>query len=256
MPETGVRVVIVKCPVPGCGFAGLETTVARHEIDQHSPKPVVRPKRLILPTPNIQVKKCQHCGSSILLKRLKKHEKRCPGRKPRISSGFKVKIPLSETQAPASSFFGDQLRKRLIESGIITPALEVPGNAKTTSAHVGKTRPAGRSRIGLTEGRDITIRCPVPGCQANLLKENYANQVRKVHNIHLKKLSISRARKKGPTQGHDDTARQAGNFISELHTARPNRIDATKGYAHAYREQGKFGSHPMHDGFGDDDGPS
>jgi len=33
----------------------------------------------------------------------------------------------------------------------------------------------------------------------------------------------------------------------------PN-LDATKPYAHAYREHGRFGSHPSHDGFDDESG--
>jgi len=34
----------------------------------------------------------------------------------------------------------------------------------------------------------------------------------------------------------------------------PPNLDATKPYAHAYREHGKFGSHPSHDGFDDESG--
>jgi phage FluMu protein Com len=34
-----------------------------------------------------------------------------------------------------------------------------------------------------------------------------------------------------------------------------DRIDATKDYAHNFREDGRFGSHPSHDGFDDDSGP-
>jgi hypothetical protein len=33
------------------------------------------------------------------------------------------------------------------------------------------------------------------------------------------------------------------------------RIDATKLYAHSFRENGKYGSHPLHDGMDDESGP-
>jgi hypothetical protein len=36
---------------------------------------------------------------------------------------------------------------------------------------------------------------------------------------------------------------------------RDKNLDATKLYAHSYREQGRYGSHPSHDGFDDDSGP-
>jgi hypothetical protein len=29
------------------------------------------------------------------------------------------------------------------------------------------------------------------------------------------------------------------------------RMDYAKGYAHSFREQSRYGSHPSHDGFGD-----
>jgi hypothetical protein len=32
-------------------------------------------------------------------------------------------------------------------------------------------------------------------------------------------------------------------------------IDVTKGYAHSFRENGKYGSHPLHDGMDDESGP-
>ena len=40
-----------------------------------------------------------------------------------------------------------------------------------------------------------------------------------------------------------------------LAAPRDKNLDATKLYAHSYREQGRFGSHPSHDGFDDESGP-
>lgn len=36
---------------------------------------------------------------------------------------------------------------------------------------------------------------------------------------------------------------------------RDKNLDITKPYAHAYRETGRYGSHPSHDGFDDESGP-
>jgi hypothetical protein len=41
----------------------------------------------------------------------------------------------------------------------------------------------------------------------------------------------------------------------EEETSRERRLDPTKDYAHCYREFGRFGSHPSHDGFDDESGP-
>jgi hypothetical protein len=40
-----------------------------------------------------------------------------------------------------------------------------------------------------------------------------------------------------------------------LASPRDENLDATKLYAHSYRENGRFGSHPSHDGFDDESGP-
>jgi hypothetical protein len=34
-----------------------------------------------------------------------------------------------------------------------------------------------------------------------------------------------------------------------------DRVDATKDYAHSFRDHGQFGSHPSHDGFDDESTP-
>jgi len=42
---------------------------------------------------------------------------------------------------------------------------------------------------------------------------------------------------------------------SSLIASREKNLDATKLYASSYREHGRFGSHPSHDGFDDESGP-
>lgn len=52
------------------------------------------------------------------------------------------------------------------------------------------------------------------------------------------------------SSGVDQPSKKRGAVHDQVHGR--DRLDATKGYAHAYREQGRFGSHPSHDSFDDE----
>jgi hypothetical protein len=54
-----------------------------------------------------------------------------------------------------------------------------------------------------------------------------------------------------PAASAQDPTRQNTTLVAP----RDKNLDATKLYAHPYREQGRYGSHPSHDGFDDEDGP-
>jgi hypothetical protein len=56
-----------------------------------------------------------------------------------------------------------------------------------------------------------------------------------------------------PTQAASakDPTRQGTTLVAP----RDKNLDATKLYAHPYREQGRYGSHPSHDGFDDESTP-
>jgi hypothetical protein len=49
----------------------------------------------------------------------------------------------------------------------------------------------------------------------------------------------------------------AGRSLKDVfeQTVGIDRRDRTKGYGYPARESGRFGSHPMHDGFDDESGP-
>jgi len=63
----------------------------------------------------------------------------------------------------------------------------------------------------------------------------------------------------------DPTLQPAHDSVAEPKRSKPrngyeqvngrDRMDATKLYAHAFRENGKYGSHPLHDGMDDESGP-
>jgi hypothetical protein len=69
----------------------------------------------------------------------------------------------------------------------------------------------------------------------------------KVH----KTRSVRAAAKSTFAPSAKDVLREKTTLISP----RDKNLDATKLYAHSYREQGRFGSHPSHDGFDDESGP-
>lgn len=76
-------------------------------------------------------------------------------------------------------------------------------------------------------------------------------------NRHLKKVHKSRAvgaravPKANIAESAKDVLRETTTFAAPS----DKNLDATKLYAHSYRERGRFGSHPSHDGFGDESGP-
>jgi hypothetical protein len=82
-----------------------------------------------------------------------------------------------------------------------------------------------------------TTRCPI--CKVAIKASRFEKHMRKVH------------RKRVVVRSAKDAMRQSTTLL----TPRDKNLDATKPYAHAYREQGKFGSHPSHDGFDDESSP-
>jgi len=82
-----------------------------------------------------------------------------------------------------------------------------------------------------------TARCPI--CKVAIKASRFEKHMRKVH------------RKRVVVRSAKDAMRQSTTLVAP----REKNLDATKPYAHAYREQGKFGSHPSHDGFDDESSP-
>lgn len=62
-------------------------------------------------------------------------------------------------------------------------------------------------------------------------------------------------------KGHTNSAFKKQPFnpaipaTTQGETQASRKIDATKDYAHAFRESGRYGSHPSHDRFDDDSDP-
>jgi hypothetical protein len=76
----------------------------------------------------------------------------------------------------------------------------------------------------------------------------------KVHRSVISKQtrSIAKQRDAGSLEGRSGAIDRWKQELEDSQPLRGPNLDATKDYAHAYREQGRFGSHPSHDGFDDE----
>jgi hypothetical protein len=68
---------------------------------------------------------------------------------------------------------------------------------------------------------------------------------------HMAKAHKRRSVRSTQTPSAQDPTRTTTSLIDP----REKNIDATTLYAHSYPEQGRFGSHPSHDGYDDESGP-
>jgi len=81
-----------------------------------------------------------------------------------------------------------------------------------------------------------------PECNVRVKTSRLKRHLRKVHKT-----------RSGQVIAHSatDVLRESTTLVAP----RDKNLDVTKPYAHSYREGGRFGSHPSHDGFDDESGP-
>ena len=87
-------------------------------------------------------------------------------------------------------------------------------------------------------------------CKARVKAFRMNRHLRNVHGGRPVRPSERPADITTPAQDQDKEKRS-----STLIASREKNLDATKLYAQSYREHGRFGSHPSHDGFDDESGP-
>ncbi len=100
-------------------------------------------------------------------------------------------------------------------------------------------------------------KCPV--CPAQVKKGRLERHVRNAHRLEINVELVfgepdytARSRKR---DGLHNPSRTGSQLIARDDPRNESRLDRTKPYAHAYRERGKFGSHPAHDGYDDESSP-
>lgn len=120
-----------------------------------------------------------------------------------------------------------------------------PGLPKVDASHSVSQRlqtPLNSPADARTSRRTYGV-CPL--CKVKVRVDRMRRHTAKVHNSRTFRF---RGRQ---VQSSKDPLRDTTSLIAP----RDNNLDATKLYAHPYREQGRYGSHPSHDGFDDESGP-
>ena len=74
-------------------------------------------------------------------------------------------------------------------------------------------------------------------------------------NRHLRKVHKTRSERGVAKSNFAPSSKDVLRDSTTLVAPRDKNLDATKLYAHSYRENGRFGSHPSHDGFDDESSP-
>lgn len=130
---------------------------------------------------------------------------------------------------------GDRLRPDELQNHLRTSHAFIPA-----SDH--------RSRKALPSGSKLVFDI-CPECKVRVRGDRLNRHLKKVHRS--RGVRARAVPKPNIAESAKDVLRESTTFAAP----RDKNLDATKLYAHSYREQGRFGSHPSHDGFGDESGP-
>jgi hypothetical protein len=108
-----------------------------------------------------------------------------------------------------------------------------------------------RNRTALVNGSKLVFNvCPV--CNARIRGDRLNRHLKKVHKSQPTRTRVAAK----PNPDLVPSAKDVLRDSTTLAAPRDKNLDATKLYAHSYRENGRFGSHPSHDGFDDESGPN
>jgi hypothetical protein len=110
------------------------------------------------------------------------------------------------------------------------------------------------------DSRPVFVQCPI--CKVTVKAAKLSRHIIKAHrrvpigagvNSVRGKLRTASSASGATTAAYSDESSRGRKttFIAP----RDKNLDVTKPYAHAYRETGRYGSHPSHDGFDDESGP-
>ena len=180
-----------------------------------------------------------------------------PGRAPRQS------VPCPVPGCPARMLNPGKLKRHLnkvhshggaglYDSGPSRPAKEISPNLhisaaapNSLSSRVRGTSPRNTSTEKTLGAESAYAQCPI--CKVKVKATRISRHMRKVH-----RRVATRPLDTGNVPHSDKDLLRDG---TKLVAPRDKNLDVTKPYAHAYRETGRYGSHPSHDGFDDESGP-
>lgn len=187
------------------------------------------------------------------------------GMRPAKNSGSTGTIS-SGSRRPAVSLLGSGLQRGLSNSGSAAASGYVLGgrkrksrqqrsesNTMATNFTKPQKMPPGRVSVKTSSVVPVStrnlLRCSQCGCAVR--EDRLERHLRNVHG------ERTAPQAKATRMSHTITDRSvpAVPATTEEETQQQRLLDATKDYAHAFREQGRFGSHPSHDRFDDDSNP-
>lgn len=219
---------LILCP-QGCRAWVHPRNVDRHlrKVHRQSVSSLPQTETIVPTNPVIKDERpkyesCPLCHANLRAGRAKQHMARCPARKAIATKPERQILP-----AP---------KRRLIA------VLRMPASVSSTgssAAPLERNMSPGEP-VSPPPTKKYTV-CPI--CKANIRPGRISSHMSKVHK--------RKGRGRNIVQSSNDPLRKNTSLIAK----RDKNLDVTKPYAHPYREQGRFGSHPSHDGFGDESGP-
>jgi hypothetical protein len=162
---------------------------------------------------------------------VRKLERRLERLRGPVASSAKTFEPVHSRLVPCPKGCGAQMRPRKVERHVQIVHPSSPAGKKIEVAN-----PAfSAADFGL---------CSL--CKARVRSDRLNRHMKKVH-----RAASQRTPQPSVSPSASDVLRENTTFVA----SRDKNLDATKLYAHSYREQGRFGSHPSHDGFDDESSP-
>jgi len=229
-----------------------EASKVRHPLTSHRPPSALMTPRLAAKlrkrgasVPHNKVLCPQLCGAWIRFGRVDRHLRKVHGIMPPVHQ--QVERPLIRYAMATNP------ARRYEECAICKATVRVDRLAK----HMRKVHKNGASApILATKSMVAVPSSPKPQvaqttyqfcsvCKAKIRTARMSLHMAKAHRTQRTRSS------KVVVRSSKDVHRQATTLVAP----RDKNLDATKLYAHSYREQGRFGSHPSHDGFSDESGP-
>jgi hypothetical protein len=213
---------LIPCPEV-CGAFLNPRNVSRHLQKVHAATFVAQQKtesaspiQTSSKTTQLKYQTCSICNATVRTDRIEKHMAKAHRRHP---------SPLARPK-----------RIEIVSKSHVAEASPIRLNSKVVSRTHGSIRPPlPPTKFGMPKSSFMI--CPT--CGVKVKANHFQKHLRKVH------------RRRGVVPSAKDAMRQSTTLVAP----RDKNLDATKLYAHPCREQGRYGSHPSHDGFDDESSP-
>lgn len=203
--------------------------------------------------PELGWETCTVCQVSLLAKNLERHMKKTHGTEP---------IQKVQVKKPVTA----KAKTETLTSEVACPECGKEVGKDSLVKHVRKSHGHEKARQhGLTPPKPTeVVRCRRPYCKAELKADEMAEHLRVVHGIVRVAQPVPKNTTSPKSEAPSEKKRQSNPVrqssviytnVEKLEQAYFDRRDGSRGYAHPFREYGRYGSHPIHDDYGDESGP-